>query len=227
MHESLIQERDAALAALAAREVAAAAELEKQLAQSEREAASGGPAMAAKKQTLEDLRKSLQDGIRQRIALDVLRTREFFFFPLYIVFVLIFFLLYSDNDAFNAAYTAEKEAGKKAIEAKKAELTKQESERAAAKDAADKECKKIEALTKSLSNKVKQLDKKLAAGKKNLAKSSAAAEAAEEALAEKKSSLRDVAPESKLLDDNKANAKVQPKSFGASTNVDSASDSDA
>ena len=65
MHETLVKERDVALAALRAREVAAAAQLEEQLAQSERESASGGPAMAAKKKALEDLRASLQDGTIQ------------------------------------------------------------------------------------------------------------------------------------------------------------------
>jgi len=133
----------------------------------------------------------------------------------------------ADNNAFNAAYTAEKESGKKAIEEKKAELAKQISERTAAKDAADKECKKIEAAAKTLSTKHKQLEKKLAAGKKNLAKSTASATAAKEELAAKKKLLQTVAPKSKLLDDDKENVKNESKSSGRSTSVGSESDSDA
>lgn len=130
----------------------------------------------------------------------------------------------TDNAAFHAAYTAEKEAGKKSLEAKKAEVAAHLSQRAAAKDAADKECKKIDASAKAVATKVKQLDKKLAATKKAHEKHSTAAAAAKQALAEK-ATLLVGAQAPGLLGDEIAD-RNQPAAAGKAMDVDSDGDGD-
>jgi hypothetical protein len=99
------------------------------------------------------------------------------------------------------------------------------SQRTAAKDAADKECKKIDASTKAVATKAKQLDKKLAVAKKAHEKHSAAAAVAKQALAEKAALLVASTQEFGLIGDENI-FRNEPDAAGKEMNNDSKRDGD-